>query len=210
MKERHATWQSFSFGVIRVSVSTGNRKSGKRKECKTDIDKTSSKMQQEQKSPELCIKGCGFFGAAASGGMCSVCWKKEISNRQVDTFSRRSSVENSEKKEEVIVSMTAVVENTTENAVSSMELVGGTKEEGVCEATEKKEENLIQKNKNRCWECKKKVGLTAIECRCRYVFCGLHRYADQHSCTFDFKAADRAELAKKNPGGGHFEKLQKL
>ncbi|KAF4321124.1 hypothetical protein BBO99_00004019 [Phytophthora kernoviae] len=75
---------------------------------------------------------------------------------------------------------------------------------------EKPAEKLVQKNKKRCWECKKKVGLTAIECRCGYVFCSNHRYADQHSCSFDFKTADRAELARRNPGGGQFGKLEKL
>ncbi|RLN50926.1 hypothetical protein BBJ29_009982 [Phytophthora kernoviae] len=75
---------------------------------------------------------------------------------------------------------------------------------------EKPAEKLVQKNKKRCWECKKKVGLTAIECRCGYVFCSSHRYADQHSCSFDFKTADRAELARRNPGGGQFGKLEKL
>ena len=28
----------------------------------------------------------------------------------------------------------------------------------------------IQENKNRCWVCSKKIGITGFECRCRYVF----------------------------------------
>ena len=56
----------------------------------------------------------------------------------------------------------------------------------------------VQKNKKRCFCCRKKVGLTGIECRCGYVFCGIHRYPDQHECTFDFKAFDRAKIAKNN------------
>ena len=36
---------------------------------------------------------------------------------------------------------------------------------------------LEQKNKTRCWTCKKKVGLTGFECRCSYVFCGKVRCA---------------------------------
>jgi len=72
------------------------------------------------------------------------------------------------------------------------------------------EEKPVQKNKKRCWECKKKVGLTGITCRCGYVFCSSHRYGDQHNCPFDYKAAGRAELAKLNPGGGNFAKIDKL
>ncbi|KAF0708103.1 hypothetical protein AaE_013349 [Aphanomyces astaci] len=77
-------------------------------------------------------------------------------------------------------------------------------------AEEAVEPVVVQKNKGRCWECKKKVGLTGIECRCGFVYCGSHRFADQHNCTYDFKTADRAELARRNPGGGAFGKIDKL
>lgn len=30
----------------------------------------------------------------------------------------------------------------------------------------------VQRNRGRCWTCKKKVGLTGFECQCSYVFCG--------------------------------------
>jgi len=57
----------------------------------------------------------------------------------------------------------------------------------------------VQKNRMRCFECRKKVGLTGIECSCGYVFCGVHRYPEDHSCDFDFKkdARERFE-ARKN------------
>lgn len=47
--------------------------------------------------------------------------------------------------------------------------------------------------------CEKRLGLTAIECRCGNVYCALHRYSDMHSCTFDYKAAARDAIAKANP-----------
>ena len=56
----------------------------------------------------------------------------------------------------------------------------------------------IQEDKSRCWECRKKVGLTGIECRCGYVYCGGHRYADAHNCLFDFKTYERDAIAKAN------------
>lgn len=55
------------------------------------------------------------------------------------------------------------------------------------------------KKRNRCFSCKKKVGLTGFECRCGGVFCGLHRYSDKHNCTFDYKSDGREQLAKANP-----------
>lgn len=57
----------------------------------------------------------------------------------------------------------------------------------------------VQKNRNRCWCCQKKVGLLGFECRCGYVFCTMHRHADQHECDFDYKAFDRENLSKANP-----------
>uniref|UniRef100_K3WXQ1 AN1-type domain-containing protein n=1 Tax=Globisporangium ultimum (strain ATCC 200006 / CBS 805.95 / DAOM BR144) TaxID=431595 RepID=K3WXQ1_GLOUD len=160
-------------------------------------------MQQERESAELCANGCGFFGAPASGGMCSVCWKKTMSKRAVGTSASASPAKTDAPRAE-----TADAGNNNDVAVAeSVEAVAPV---AAAAAGEEEPAKLVQKNKNRCWECKKKVGLTAIECRCGYVFCSNHRYADQHSCSFDFKAADRAELARRNPGGGQFGKLEKL
>ena len=55
------------------------------------------------------------------------------------------------------------------------------------------------KSSNRCFTCQKKVGLLGFKCRCDQTFCGAHRHADAHSCTFDYKAAGREELTKANP-----------
>ena len=159
-------------------------------------------MQQERETAELCRNDCGFFGAPGSGGMCSVCWKKTMSDRQAaatttSTTTTVTSLCSDETKADDVVSL--------ESMTSSMETTGI-----IITSLEKTTEKLRQTNKKRCWECKKKVGLTAIECRCGFVFCGSHRFEDQHNCSFDFKMADRAELARRNPGGGAFSKLDKL
>jgi len=39
----------------------------------------------------------------------------------------------------------------------------------------------------------------AFPCKCGYVFCNHHRYADQHLCDFDFKAAGKLKLEAANP-----------
>jgi len=57
----------------------------------------------------------------------------------------------------------------------------------------------VQKNTGRCWSCRKKVGLTGIKCRCGYVFCSLHRLAEQHDCPYDYKASGREQIAAANP-----------
>ncbi|RHX99543.1 hypothetical protein DYB36_010702 [Aphanomyces astaci] len=119
--------------------------------------------------------------------MCSVCWKKGSPKAPLD-----ASAEQVSEPDAVVPTTTA---ETTEPAAVT--------EEGA-------EKLPVQTNKARCWACNKKVGLTGIECRCGYVYCGTHRYADQHECSFDHKAVDMAELAKRNPGGGHFNKVDKL
>ena len=55
-----------------------------------------------------------------------------------------------------------------------------------------------QVDRSRCAECKKKVGLTAVECRCGHVYCGAHRLAEKHACSFDFKAFGRSNIEKMN------------
>lgn len=57
----------------------------------------------------------------------------------------------------------------------------------------------VQKDKRRCFSCRKKVGLTALPCRCGYVYCGAHRLATDHNCDFDYKTHARSVLAGANP-----------
>lgn len=57
----------------------------------------------------------------------------------------------------------------------------------------------VQKDKRRCFSCRKKVGLTALPCRCGYVYCGAHRMATDHNCDFDYKTHARTVLAGANP-----------
>ncbi|KAJ7994730.1 hypothetical protein DPEC_G00252510 [Dallia pectoralis] len=63
--------------------------------------------------------------------------------------------------------------------------------------------------KNRCFTCRKKVGLTGFDCRCGNVFCGAHRYSDIHNCTFDYKADAAEKIRKANPVVVG-EKIQKI
>lgn len=46
----------------------------------------------------------------------------------------------------------------------------------------------------RCHECRKKVPISALKCKCGEVFCAQHRMAEDHKCTFDFKTLYREKL----------------
>ncbi|CAF0765679.1 unnamed protein product [Rotaria sordida] len=61
--------------------------------------------------------------------------------------------------------------------------------------------NVEKKKRNRCsWgTCNKKLGLTGFDCRCGGQFCSLHRYANEHNCTFDYKEYGQNEIRKNMP-----------
>lgn len=45
----------------------------------------------------------------------------------------------------------------------------------------------MQKDRKRCFQCNKKVGLLGTECKCKFVFCNAHRLPEDHQCDFDFR-----------------------
>ncbi|KAM9379726.1 AN1-type zinc finger protein 4 [Phaethornis superciliosus] len=57
-----------------------------------------------------------------------------------------------------------------------------------------------KKSTKHCFLCGKKTGLaTSYECRCGNNFCATHRYAETHTCTYDYKSAGRRYLQETNP-----------
>ncbi|KAA0717759.1 Zinc finger protein 4 [Triplophysa tibetana] len=57
-----------------------------------------------------------------------------------------------------------------------------------------------KKSSKHCFLCGKKTGLaTSYECRCGNIFCSVHRYAETHDCTYDYKSAGRRFLQESNP-----------
>ncbi|NXA43162.1 ZFAN5 protein, partial [Eudromia elegans] len=67
----------------------------------------------------------------------------------------------------------------------------------------------VKQKKNRCFTCRKKIGLTGFDCRCGKLFCALHRYSDMHACPYDYKAEAAEKIRKENPIVVA-EKIQKL
>jgi AN1-type zinc finger and ubiquitin domain-containing protein 1 len=64
--------------------------------------------------------------------------------------------------------------------------------------------STIQKKKKkdsvRCSECRKRIGVACrYQCRCGRMFCAIHRYAEAHTCTFDYKTEGRKQLQEANP-----------
>jgi len=71
------------------------------------------------------------------------------------------------------------------------------------------EKEGAKKKKNKCLMCKKKVGLTGFTCRCGGLYCSVHRYSNEHQCTFDYREHGAEEIRRNNPVIKG-EKIQKI
>ncbi|VDP91985.1 unnamed protein product [Echinostoma caproni] len=40
---------------------------------------------------------------------------------------------------------------------------------------------------------------SGFTCRCGGLYCGLHRYSDAHSCSFDYRESGQEEIRRSNP-----------
>lgn len=116
---------------------------------------------------------CGVNpGRPQTDGLCGMCWREQVVKENKELKRRKEEARRQE----------------AENARLEEER----------RREDEERERRRQHDVTRCYQCRKKIGLTGFQCQCSYYFCATHRYAEEHACTFDHKARGREILAQQN------------
>ncbi|KFW78824.1 AN1-type zinc finger protein 5 [Manacus vitellinus] len=183
-------------------------------------------LQRQQSSDRISPPGRGFFpekSALKWGFGCKLCLSHiTVHQRKTLVFALCSFAANAPSAQTPVThQMTAMSisrEETsteteefskTEEASSAPSSSGTLLEISQNTAEGKAAAEKPKPKKNRCFTCRKKIGLTGFDCRCGNLFCAIHRYSDMHACPYDYKAEAAEKIRKENPIV-IAEKIQKL
>jgi len=155
---------------------------------------SSSSSVVPKPAQKFCTANCGFFGDEKTEGMCSLCYRKKhgqtlppVESKSTLLCSKGCGYYGMDKFKGMCSICFGKDSAARRKDLKRHWRLALTK----IKAVRRFHLSLkpVQKNKTRCWKCNRKVGITGIECRCGYTFCGKDRYASEHDCPYDFKKA---------------------
>lgn len=167
--------------LVRGSSSTGVPTGpSSREERERQIEQERALQRREMEAAAIlagppCLD-CGVNpGRLQTDGLCSICFREQVVKENRLLKKRREEARRREQE--------------------------AAEREAERRRAEAEQEHRNQQDASRCYACNKKIGLTGFQCQCGYFFCSLHRYAEDHACTFDHKARGREILAKQSAQG---------
>lgn len=154
---------------------------------------------EQTKQPTLCVKCNSFFSNAACNDLCSKC-HRELEASEAKTLAAGAAVEALVRGPVRLTSTSAAAAAATPEQQSS---IPSNPAPEASTSSAALDDGLpggpVKNGPSRCGQCRKKVGLCGFKCKCGQLFCGQHRYAESHSCSFDYKASGRVQLSEANP-----------
>ncbi|KAH6556866.1 hypothetical protein KP509_1Z031800 [Ceratopteris richardii] len=133
----------------------------------------------------LCIENCGFYGPLRTAAAALPALRRFVSLREHPP--------------------PGLSPNTTAPSDAKSYEISSRSQLSTSSASDEKcfpsaPSGTLDKTKpNRCFSCRRRVGLAGFKCRCGNLFCSVHRYSEEHNCTFDYTARAKKEIAANNP-----------